>query len=64
MKKKKIIEFYASCNGCGLGLNDRDIKYTNDNGDDYCNDCYNAIQSDDESSGRLIAAEIDRMNNL
>lgn len=46
-------DFYANCNGCGIGMSESEINYTNDEGYDYCNDCNKAIQSDDESSGRL-----------
>lgn len=55
MKEKQIKqrECDYSCNGCGIGMTESDVKYTNDDGHDYCNDCYDAIQSDDESSGRL-----------
>lgn len=44
---------YATCNGCGIGMAVAEIKYTSADGSDYCNDCYEAIQGDDESSGRL-----------
>jgi hypothetical protein len=52
-QNKPETDHYASCNGCGVGMTENEIKYTSDDGSDYCNDCYDAIQSDDESSGRL-----------
>ncbi|WP_114937559.1 hypothetical protein [Mucilaginibacter endophyticus] len=51
--KKQESEPKANCNGCGKEILNGEIFYTVDNGDDYCSDCYYAILSDDESSGRL-----------
>lgn len=50
---KQIPDHYATCNGCGIGMTESEIQYTSDDGHDYCNDCNDAIQLDDESSGRL-----------
>lgn len=50
-------DYDATCNGCGIGMSESEINYTNDEGHDYCIDCNEAIQSDDESSGRLNKAD-------
>ncbi|WP_183560665.1 hypothetical protein [Mucilaginibacter sp. SP1R1] len=46
-------DHYTLCNGCGIGMAENEVRYTTEDGFDYCNDCNDAIQSDDESSGRL-----------
>jgi len=46
-------DHYATCNGCGVGMTESEISYQNDDGHDYCKNCNEAIQSDDESSGRM-----------
>lgn len=45
--------FYTTCNGCGIGLDEPEISYTNTDGDDYCNDCNSAIHDDPESLAGL-----------
>ncbi len=48
MKEEKE-DWAANCDGCGAELNESEIAYTNDKGDDYCADCWEAIQGDPES---------------
>jgi hypothetical protein len=53
-------DWYATCNGCGAHLSEEEVAYTNDDiGDDYCADCYEGIQGDDESSGRVKDSTIE-----
>lgn len=53
MKEAEEIDPYATCNGCGINMKESEVVYTTEDGYDYCKDCNEAIQSDDESSGRL-----------